>query len=97
MKNQNLEMLRGRSIPEWMELIEGLPKEWRGEVARIVWWDFFGDRLVSEPLPEFDKFLTPPFPMTTIATLEKGLARVGYAKKRIESRLFAYTAKGGKK
>jgi hypothetical protein len=93
--------LRKRSALEWVELIKTLPKSWQGDVARVVWWDLFSDVLVADRNPIFDPYLRPPFVETKPRNTARGLLRLGYTKKKVESRLFAYLtgsqSKGGAK
>lgn len=93
--------LRKRSASEWVEQINSLPKSWRGDVARVVWWDYFSDVLVADRNPIFDPFLRPPYVETKPRNTARGLLRLGYSKKKVESRLFAYLtgsqSKGGAK
>lgn len=82
--------LRKRSALEWIELIKTLPKSWQGDVARVVWWDYFSDVLVADRNPIFDEFLRPPFVETSPKNTAKALLRFGYTQKKVNSRLFAY-------
>jgi hypothetical protein len=93
--------LRKRTALEWVELIKNLPKSWHGDVARVVWWDYFSDVLVADRNPIFDEFLRPPYSETLPKNTAKGLLKLGYTKRKVESRLFAYLtgsqSKGGVK
>ena len=79
---------------QWMERIKSLPERAQGQIARMVWWDFWSNRLVSERWSEFDHWLqfdereeTDPVPKTTLI---KCLKAVGYPKYRIDLRLMAF-------
>ena len=79
---------------EWMERIKSLPERAQGQIARMVWWDFWSDRTVAERWSEFDHWLQfdereeiDPVPKTTII---KCLKAVGYPKYRIDLRLMAF-------
>lgn len=85
--------LRERSASEWVKQINSLPKSWRGDVARVVWWDYFSDRLVSTRIPEFDAYLRPPYLETDPRSVAMGLLRLGYNHAKIKSRLFAHLPK----
>lgn len=82
--------LRERSAIDWVKQINSLPKTWRGDVARVVWWDYFSDVVVADRNPIFDEFLRPPFVETLPINTARGLMKIGYTKKKVESRLFAY-------
>ena len=79
---------------EWLERINALPKRAQGQIARMVWWDFWSNRVVSERWNEFDHWLqfdereeTDPVPRATIV---RCLKAVGYPKYRIDLRLMAF-------
>jgi hypothetical protein len=79
---------------QWMERIKSLPERAQGQIARMVWWDFWSNRVVSERWSEFDHWLqfdereeTDP---VTKTTLIKCLKAVGYPKYRIDLRLMAF-------
>ena len=79
---------------EWMERIKSPPERAQGQIARMVWWDFWSDRTVSERWPHFDHWLqfdereeTDPVPKSTII---KCLKAVGYPNYRIKLRLMAF-------
>ena len=79
---------------QWMERIKSLPERAQGQIARMVWWDFWSNRVVSERWSEFDHWLqfdereeADPVPKTTLI---KCLKAVGYPKYRIDLRLMAF-------
>jgi len=79
---------------EWVERIKSLPERAQGQIARMVWWDFWSNRLVGERWAEFDHWLqfdpreeTDPVPKTMII---KCLKAVGYPQYRIDLRLMAF-------
>ena len=49
-----------RAPVEWLEHIDRLPASHRGIVARVVWWDWFGDRTCGKRVSEFDRWLCEP-------------------------------------
>jgi hypothetical protein len=49
--------LAARKAHEWAQMIEDLPEHLRAPVARLVWWDYFGDRLVPNRSNLLDKYL----------------------------------------
>lgn len=49
-----------RTPAEWLERIDRLPESHRGIVARVVWWDWFGDRTCGKRVNEFDRWLCEP-------------------------------------
>lgn len=86
--------LQKLSAAEWMDRIKGLPERAQGQIARMVWWDFWSNKTVSERWPEFDHWLqfdereeADPVPLTMIA---KCLKAVGYPQYRIKLRLMAF-------
>lgn len=79
---------------QWLERINSLPERARGQIARMVWWDFWSDRTVAERWSEFDHWLQfdeqeerDPVPRNMIA---RCLKAVGYPAYRIKLRLMAF-------
>lgn len=79
---------------EWMDRINSLPERAQGQIARMVWWDFWSDKTVSERWTEFDHWLqfdsreeTDPVPKETLAECLKA---VGYPDYRVKLRLMAF-------
>ena len=51
-------MRLNRGPDEWKALIKEIhPLPLRGEVANIVWWDYFGNRVSCERWPHLDKYI----------------------------------------
>jgi len=44
----------------WLERILGLPEEARQQVARVVWWDHFGARKMTERWDHLDHWTASP-------------------------------------
>jgi len=71
--------LKGRSPEEWAALIQELTPKLRVEVSKIVWWDFFGNRLVGDRWPQLDEYLNVPVDATIQrGDLIKALVAIGY-------------------
>ena|SRR5690606_4069091 len=51
--------LKKRSPEEWCDLLKEIPKKHRSQVAKIIWWDWFGDRNVWERWPHLDRYIKP--------------------------------------
>ena len=86
--------LRNLTEQEWMNRILELPSKVQASIARIVWWDFWSNRLVSERWTLFDDFLkfdereeTDPIPSSVLAD---HLKEIGYPQYRISLRLMAF-------
>lgn len=86
--------LKAVTPQEWLERVLSLPERCQGTIARMIWWDFWSERLVGERWKEFDHWL--PFdkseeenPVET-PTLVKCLKLVGYPQYRISMRLMAF-------
>ena len=71
-----------RSPAEWIKQINALPERHRAIVARVVWWDWFGDRTCWNRVAEFDHWLYEP--LCPIAdepppeALMKSIVSIGY-------------------
>jgi len=52
-----LQVLRDRSPEEWVERINALPSSIRPFAARIIWWDWFGNRTVADRWHHLDKYI----------------------------------------
>lgn len=89
--------LQDRTEQEWLERIEALPEDVQGPIARMVWWDFGAEIVVSERWTLLDKYLkydtneeTNPIPRQI---LEKHLSEIGYPEYRVNLRLKALDRK----
>ena len=54
---KSLKQIRKRTDIEWGRLIARLPEHERPQIASLVWWDFYGDNLVPNRTPVFDKWM----------------------------------------
>lgn len=86
--------LRKLTQDQWLEKVKALPEKAQGQIARMIWWDFWSERLVANRWTEFDHWLqfdsreeTDPVPKGMIA---KCLKEVGYPDYRIKLRLMAF-------
>lgn len=86
--------LRKLTPDQWLEKVKALPEKAQGQIARMIWWDFWSERLVANRWAEFDHWLqfdskeeTDPVPKDMIA---KCLKEVGYPDYRIKLRLMAF-------
>ena len=86
--------LRKIKPQEWVDKVNSLPEVARGQIARMIWWDFWSDKLVANRWTEFDHWLqfdsreeTDPVPLNMIAECLKA---VGYPEYRIKLRLMAF-------
>ncbi len=78
--------LEARSPAAWIEVIERLiPNERRGQVANIVWWDFFGH--CEKPIEEFTKYAMKGENQTHEQTIVD-LAKIGYSILEAYDRVF---------
>ena len=61
-------------------MIRRLPRAHQGIIARIIWWDWFAQRLVSKRTDKFDKWIGPSAPLTEppVERLIKSLISCGY-------------------
>lgn len=83
--------MRETTPEQWLKGINSIDKKYQGEVARIVWWDFFAGRLVSERWPHLDEYLLfdKNATQTESPILSELLVQVGYdpefARRRCDS------------
>lgn len=49
--------LRRRTPDEWRSIIQALPSHVRTKIAKLVWWDYFGDRTVTDRWHHLDDYL----------------------------------------
>jgi hypothetical protein len=65
---------------EWAARILTLPARVRAEVAKVVWWDFFAHRMVSERWGHLDRYLAycPTPPELDKFQLRDRLVEIGY-------------------
>lgn len=78
--------LRKRRPETWAEAIELIPQNVRHQAAKIVWWDYFGDRSVANRWPHLDQYLGISFEEAPFADLVNALESVGYPEKTALSR-----------
>jgi hypothetical protein len=64
-----------------MEMLNALPETIRQFAARIVWWDWFATRTVSERWPHLDTYLKFTTEECPYAPLVEALEELGYPEK----------------
>jgi hypothetical protein len=79
---------------DWLQRVLSLPERLQGPIARMIWWDFWSDKLVAERWKEFDRWLSfdkeeEESPVET-SVLAECLKTVGYPQYRIRMRLIAF-------
>ena len=79
--------LRIKTQEEWVEDIKKVPQHARAMTARMIWWDYWGERTVAERWTGFDEFLAPPFDEPDAKSLINGLMICGYTEERANSRV----------
>jgi hypothetical protein len=79
--------LSEKSPETWVEEIERLPQAIRPVVGRIVWWDRFGERVVTERCNLFDKYLKFCKTIPPDAEIIAGLIAIGYSPKKASNRV----------
>jgi hypothetical protein len=86
--------LRKVTPQDWLDRVNALPERARGQIARMIWWDFWSEKLVANRWTEFDHWLqfdsreeTDPVPREMIVECLKA---VGYPDYRIKLRLMAF-------
>jgi hypothetical protein len=72
---------------EWQKRIFQVDEIAQGHVARIIWWDFFGDVEVNDRWPHLDRWIKMAFNEIPIEDLITGLNVVGYSPWQIKKRL----------
>lgn len=72
---------------EWENRISKVKKNARGNVAKIIWWDFFGDVEVTDRWPHLDKWINVQFKDIPIEDTITGLNIAGYSPWQIKKRL----------
>lgn len=72
--------LRAKTPAQWRASVDAiLDTELRNAVARIVWWDRFGDQPYPERWDHLDEFLDTEYVPLEKSLLAKGLYQVGYS------------------
>lgn len=83
----NKKIIKIKESPEfWQNAINGLPEEVQATVAKVVWWDHFASRLVSERWPHLDEWLNKPIVDISQEDWVKHLTRIGYTHNEAASR-----------
>jgi hypothetical protein len=77
--------LRKVTPDEWRERCLALPCPQRFAVARVVWWEYFGDRLHGQRWAHLDDLIERT-DMVTDAVLAAGLVAVGWSPDRAARR-----------
>ena len=82
---------------EWVCRIYNLQPELQRPIARIIWWDFFADRVIAERVSDFDAWIAPPAPGTYLNepenVIKEGLIKVGYPARDAHRRTVAMRTK----
>ena len=78
--------LRVRLPEEWAEKVKTLVERLRAAAARIIWWDYFSNRMVSDRWDHLDEYLNAPGEPISPKELSEALQQCGYSKKKANSR-----------
>jgi len=70
----------------WGKKVGSLPERVRATVAKIVWWDHFSSRLVSERWSTLDKYLNEETIDLTQVEWQKYLTQIGYTENEAATR-----------
>jgi hypothetical protein len=81
-------LLKQRSPEQWAEHIALLPKKIRTQIAKVVWWDWFGPRVVSERWDHLDQYINQPAMDLEDHEVLEGLELLGYTEKQARQRLY---------
>lgn len=80
--------LKERHPQEWATLVGELAPNLRIALAKIVWWDFFGNRLNVERWHHLDEYLNVPVDSTIPrGDLIKALVDLGYTEYQATGRV----------
>jgi hypothetical protein len=75
----NKKIVKIKESPEfWYNGIVSLPESVRATVAKVVWWDHFASRLVSERWNHLDEWLNKPVVEIPTADWVTYLTKIGY-------------------
>jgi hypothetical protein len=72
---------------EWLADIRRLPKKVQSNIARIIWWDFFAEREVSQRWPHLDQYLKETMIELNKAETMKYLRQCGYTEQQADQRI----------
>lgn len=72
-------IMKDRKPEDWAKGVSCLPVGIRGQVARMIWWDFMGDRQVLKRSDALDRFASEPYTDQTEDDLCRGLCAAGYS------------------
>lgn len=80
-------ILRDRLPEDWAAMIAELPLAIRPMVGRIVWWDWFSERLVAHRWHHLDQYLKHCRVLPGDEELVAALVSIGYPLKRATKRV----------
>jgi len=81
-------VLKHRTPDQWANHIELLPKSIRTQIAKIVWWDWFGPRIVSDRWDHLDKYVNQNCRELEDHEVLEGLELLGYTETQARQRLY---------
>ena len=87
MASKSKNPLKRKHPLEWLYDIGRLPKKVQSNIARIIWWDFFAEREVSQRWPHLDNYLTQEMVDLTRSETIKYLRRCEYTQQQAEKRI----------
>lgn len=76
-ENKAHQKLEARTSGDWLGLILKLPEGIRDSIAKIVWWDWFGENTVSEGDGDFNDYLLKDGDCTNEVIVVR-LLQIGY-------------------
>lgn len=71
-------MLTARDERTWFESMERVEERFRPGVARVIWWDYFANRIADDRWSSLDPYTTLPTGKVTDEDLIVGLVATGY-------------------
>lgn len=89
-----LDVASVRGPDDWLRAVDGVKKrKVRLQVANIVWWDFFSQRVAADRWPQLDKHIAEwrPSHNAPIEHIRDGLRAVGYPGRLADRRVRAET------
>ena len=81
--------LSKRTPEEWVERIKELPAALQPAISRVIWWDYFGNRISKDAWPHLDEMREEPMGEVGEKVQIAALVKLGY-KRSIASNRVGY-------
>jgi len=80
--------MKSKSPEDWFNAIQNVESSVRNAVAKIIWWDFFGDKVCTQRWNHLDSYINSPYEELDDNLIMEGLQVCGFTEKQAMWRVY---------